>query len=197
MVSSTLHLVLSSLPFLGLFLYFAYSAYNRPSIIQKYYNNDINGGNDDISSLIPLTDMLMVILGNMLFWSFLMVYLAFFVRRRRRLVQSYLSGLPGRHPMSEVGLSPNHMNTTTTTIGYVVYNRPNTIFGKVWNSFAYTDKAYLVYRHPEKEGMFVQKDVRTYHPYHRENVSVLMIQGEPLSGLPKDDVERDVGSFTR
>lgn len=198
MVSSTLHLLLSSLPFLGLFLYFAYSAYNRPSIILNY-DDDVNGGNDGTSSLIPLSDMLLILLGNMLFWSFLLVYLAFFVRKRRRLVKSYLAGLPNRRPSSnEVDVSPHDPNTTTTTtiVGYVLYNRPSTIFGKVWNSFTYTDKAYLVYRYPEEEGMFVQKEIRTYHPYHRENVSILLINGEPLSGLPKDDVERDVGSFT-
>ena len=42
---------------------------------------------------------------------------------------------------------------------------------------------------------FVQKKIRTYHPYHRENVSVLILKDLPLSGQPKTDVERDIASF--
>jgi hypothetical protein len=67
---------------------------------------------------------------------------------------------------------------------------------RLCNSFTYTDKAFLVYRHPDESEMFVQKHIRTYHPYHRENISVIYFANEPLSGLSKDDVERDVGSFT-
>lgn len=200
MVSSTVHLVLSTTPFLILFLYFTYSAYNRPNIILSR-DDDV-----EVPSLIPLTDMLLIILGNLLLWSFLFVYLAFFVRRRRRLMKSYLRGLPDHQfqvtakndlPMPSKSTSEKAMATTNTTTGYVYYHQPKTWLGRLCNSFTYTDKAYLVYRHPDGSGMFVQKHIRTYHPFHRENVSVLLLSGEPLSGLPKDDVERDVGSFTR
>lgn len=201
MVSSTVHLVLSTTPFLLLFLYFTYSAYNRPNII--FQRDDDEG---DINPLIPLTDMLLIILGNLLLWSFLFVYLAFFVRRRRRLMKSYLRGLPGHkfhhlNSNNDLTVSPTDASgktqfITKTTTGYVYYHHPKSWLGRLCNSFTYTDKAYLVYRHPDESGMFVQKHIRTYHPYHRENVSVIYLANEPLSGLSKDDVDRDVGSYT-
>ena len=44
---------------------------------------------------------------------------------------------------------------------------------------------------------YVTKRVRTYHPYHRENVAILLLPNLPLSGQPKADVERDVATYHR
>jgi len=85
-------------------------------------------------------------------------------------------------------------------VGNVYYDRPRGIFCKLIDKCSYTDIAYVTYRHPEgnaEDGSirYVEKKIRTYHPYHRENVSVLVLKDLPLSGQPKMDVERDVASF--
>jgi len=86
-----------------------------------------------------------------------------------------------------------------TVIGNVLFDRPRHIW-KIIDRFYYTDLAYVTYKYPFEapDGMtpkYVEKKIRTYHPYHRENVAILVLDGLPLSGQPKADVERDLASF--
>lgn len=86
-------------------------------------------------------------------------------------------------------------------VGDVCYDRPRGIW-KILDRFCYTDLAYVTYKHPDgnaEDGSvrFVEKRIRTYHPYHREIVSVLVLKDLPLSGQEMKDVERDVASFQR
>ena len=85
--------------------------------------------------------------------------------------------------------------------GDVYYNRPTGLW-RIVDKCSYTDTAYVTYRHPDgnaEDGSprFVQKKIRTYHPYHREHVPILVLKDLPLSGQPKPDVERDIASFQR
>lgn len=205
-LTSTVHLFLSTVPFLALFIYFLIAAHNRPYVLLEalknniyYYNNNkyyYDNNRIEEVSLIPLTDMLIAMLGMLLFFFFLMIYLWFFVKRRRRLMKSYIN------------------NTTTggdgdvqTVIGNVYYDKPKSCLGKIVDSFSYTDLAYVSYTYPpstvvanagneqQHNQQYVEKKIRTYHPYHRENVAILILNGMPLSGQPKSDVERDVASF--
>lgn len=87
-----------------------------------------------------------------------------------------------------------------TVIGDVYHERPKNYCCKCIGTMSYTDLAYVTYKHPEgnfEDGSarFVQKKIRTYHPYHRENVPILVLKDFPLSGQPKADVERDIASF--
>jgi len=40
--------------------------------------------------------------------------------------------------------------------------------------------------------MMIEKQIRTYHPHHREGVSIILLPNLPFSGQPKADVEMDV-----
>ena len=49
----------------------------------------------------------------------------------------------------------------------------------------------------EYDPKLVQKKIRTYHPYHREKVAIMVIPGHPFSGQPLADIERDLSSYER
>ncbi len=152
--------------------------------------------NDEEVEVIPLSDMLHTMLGMILFYAFLTVYLAFIVKRRRKLMMRY----DARDSRGEERIG------VKTVIGNVLYDRPKHIW-KIIDRFYYTDLAYVTYKYPfesahendegERTLKYVEKKIRTYHPYHRENVAILVLDGLPLSGQPKADVERDLASFQR
>lgn len=183
MGSSTLHIVISTSPFLVLFSYFLYASYTRP---KELYNAAVNG--EDVV-IIPLVDMLHTTLISLVCWACLAVYTGIYVRRRRRLMKNYAA------KNSQDGELENSIVIT----GDVYYNRPTGLW-RILDKCSYTDTAYVTYRHPDgnaEDGSprFVQKKIRTYHPYHREHVPILVLKDLPLSGQPKLDVERDIASF--
>lgn len=47
----------------------------------------------------------------------------------------------------------------------------------------------------EYDPKLVQKKIRTYHPYHREKVAIVILPGHPFSGQPLADVDRDLSSY--
>lgn len=176
--SSTAHLAISSSPFLFLFSYFFYVAYQRPFVLQEALNN----GGEDVT-IIPLMDMLHTNLITLVCWCCMAVYTGVFVRKRRNLMKQYMEE-----------------SNTLTVIGNVYHEKPKNYCIKFFEKFAYTDLAYVTYKHPDgnyEDGRtrFVEKKIRTYHPYHRENVPILVLKDFPFSGQPKADVERDVASF--
>jgi len=187
MGSSTCHLIFSTTPFLVLFCYFLYTAYNRPNLLQNAADND-----EDVT-IIPLMDILHTTLFTLIFWAWFAVYTGIFVSKRRRLMKSYLQQVI-------VGASEEEGGASTELIGNVYYDRPRGTFWKLINKLSFTDIAYVTYRHPEGNAddgsvRYVEKKIRTYHPYHRENVTILVLKDLPLSGQPKLDIERDVASF--
>jgi len=183
MASSTCHLIFSTTPFLALFCYFLYAAYNRPNLLQNaaYYDQDV--------TVIPLMDILHTTLITLVFWVWFAIYTGVFVRRRRRLMKSYLENASDGGEAIEL-------------VGDVYYDSPSGICCKLIDKFSFADIAYVTYRHPngkadDGSARYVEKKIRTYYPYHRENVTVLVLKDFPLSGQPKLDVERDVASFQR
>ena len=189
-------MLVSTMPFMALFIYFIYVAYERPQKLLDAANNQNQGDEQDLE-FIPLMDMLHTSLLSLVAWVWFATYTGIFVRKRRRLMKSYNKDV--------VKVSQIHEKEAPGSIeivGNVFYDRPKGIFFKILDKIAYTDLAYVVYRHPDGDDedgnpRFVQKKIRTYHPYHRENISVLILNGLPLSGQPKLDVERDIASYQR
>jgi len=168
-----------------------YAAYNRPNLLQNAANNI---DEEDEISIIPLMDMLHTTLITSTIWVWFAVYTGISVRKRRRLMKSYFANANANANASQEG--------AIELVGNVYYDRPRGIFCKLIDKCSYTDIAYVTYRHPEgnaEDGSirYVEKKIRTYHPYHRENVSVLVLEDLPLSGQPNMDIERDVASFQR
>mmetsp|Transcript_20954 Transcript_20954/g.30695 ORF Transcript_20954/g.30695 Transcript_20954/m.30695 type:complete len:332 (-) Transcript_20954:1131-2126(-) len=204
-MSSVIHIILSTSPFFFLFLYFIYSADHRPFVLYERYEQRQAGNQvDEDITLFPLMDYLRAVMGTIVFWSFLTIYLAVFVRKRRQLMKRYLAegGSTGSTSIAAEGLDNGGGGRTQkvhSVIGNVCYDRPRSFLSKCTDKFSYTDLAYVTYKHPEgeqgDEAIFVEKKIRTYHPYHRENVAILVLDGHALSGQPKADVERDVASF--
>ena len=175
-LSSITYLFLSTTPLLILFLYFLYLSLQRPAIIAQQYEDD---NEEDKAPLITLESILYTFLATLILWSSLFIYLKSFVPKRRALMQKYASEDSGN----------------TRVVGDVYYEEPKGC-GRLCNKMNHTDLAYVTYRHLD-DGKYVQKTIRTYHAYHREKVAVILLPGLPLSGLPLEDVERDVLSYQR
>mmetsp|Transcript_17101 Transcript_17101/g.20880 ORF Transcript_17101/g.20880 Transcript_17101/m.20880 type:complete len:295 (-) Transcript_17101:150-1034(-) len=173
-MSSVCHLFISTLPFLILFSYFIYSASRRPSVLDEWNEND----KEDLPVLIPLYSMLQMFLAMLLLWTVFTVYLGCFVGRRRKLMEKYSIG-------KEDGV--------LTVVGDVFYERPKGC-AKLVDKCYHTDLATVSYPYPG-EKMTIEKKIRTYHPYHREKVSILVLPHLPFSGQPLADVERDMMSY--
>lgn len=170
--SSLIQFVLSTMPFLMLMIYFLILAFQRPGI---YVRGDELG-----MTLIPLTHMLFV---NLIFyglWSFLLMYLKVFVPRRRQLTESYV------------------YNNNEVILGDVKYDDTRGRWGFMGNLIARcsnVDYAYVTYRH--NGDTFVEKYVRTYLPFDRENVAIILLPNSPLSGQPRGDLQTDAATFPK
>lgn len=187
---SNVHLCLASLPVLAMLIYFLFLALKRPSLVEYHLaelgddDGIIQQALDAEGPQIPILHMLYVFLALFVMWSTLAAYLTWFVPRRRDLIFRY-------HEMGRV------------VLGDVVHV-PRGRLRKVMTcnrSFA-PEYARLSYLHPEdvdkgsgSERRIVTKTVRTYHPYTRESVSVLVLSNLPRSGQPKDDIDADFASF--
>ena len=177
--SSVMHMALSSSPFLVLFSYFIYVAHQRPTVLLEALNQKAD------VTILPLIDMLHTNLLTLICWACLAVYTGLFVRKRRNLMRLYTDE-----------------DNVITIIGDVYHEQRRNVCCKLIGRMSYTNLAYVTYKHPEgnfEDGRprYIQKKIRTYHPYHRENVAILVMKDKPLSGQPKADVERDVASFQR
>ena len=174
-ISSVAYLFLSTTPLLLLYIYFIHLALQRPEVIAAHYDfeDDV-----DVNPLITLDSMLFTFLCTLILWTSLFIYLKVYVPKRRSLMQKYAE---------ESG--------TQRVVGDVYYEQPKGC-SKLWIMINRMDLAYVTYAHPE-DGKFVQKRIRTYHPYHQERVAVTLLPGFPLSGLPHADIERDVLCYQR
>ncbi len=173
---SVTYLFLSTTPLLLVFLYFIHISLQRPQVIAMQYELD---DDVDIPPLITLDSILNTFLSTLVLWTSLYVYLKIFVGKRRSLIQTYASEESG----------------TTRVVGDVYYDQPKGC-SKIINRMNRTDLAYVTYPHMDDD-TFVQKKIRTYHPYHREKVAVVLLPGLPLSGLPLEDINRDLLCYQR
>ena len=214
--SSVSYLFFSTSPFLILFGYFIYLAYERP--LRPVYNlDDINDDyviqeilNDPYHE-ISLMELLISFSSFFALWSILVVYLALFVRKRRDLIMGYVQKDSG----------------AIEVLGNVYFKNPSSSYKNCCGRCINADYAYVSYEYPifddetststtstgttdkkaaSKEGrrkkgvdkivfyhqMMIEKQVRTYHPHHREGVSIIILPNLPFSGQPRADVEMDV-----
>jgi len=171
-----MQLTLSSLPMLLVLISFLYSAAIRPNELSIYPegvdDDDVIQQYFDRQGLIPLYQIVYTFLGFFVMWSVLASYIIVFVPKRRRLMESYLNPSEVENVVGDVYFQP------TTTRCHL------------------TDYAYAVYAHRQMEGYLVQKRVRTYHPYTREKIAVVVLKGKPYSGQPKTDIDIDIKSYS-
>lgn len=220
--TSCIHLMLSTTPFLILFSYFLYAAHERPTVLLKLQQQQQQQDDDDASvtsrstngdGLIPLMDMLQMALVTLVCWAWFVSYLVIFVPNRRNLMKRYKNNDQQQHQQKKKQHEQESDAQVLEVIGDVYYDRPKGILGRVMEKVLHTDLAYVTYKYPgaaaavtrskgQQSGVdgdvrFVEKKIRTYHPYHRENVTICVLKDYPLSGQPKSDIERDVASFQR
>ena len=183
---SVLQFVVMTIPLFGVYCYFLYLAITRPNIADP--------NNEQFSEpRIRLTDILYVYLTTWVFYATLLVYMLWFVRKRRRLSKRY-------------------QTEAIVILGDVIYDDESR-YGPSWcewlvNYFCRkNDYGYVLYdlekvaNHPAcnykgtLEGM-IRKKVRDYYRYSREKVSILVLPEYPYSGQPKMDLEADWASFS-
>lgn len=149
---------------------------------------------------IPLSHMFISFLLTLILWVVLMVYLKFFIRRRHKLIERYKMGDSGG---------------VVSVLGNVLYDQPSGFCATLRDT---EDYAYITYKYPistiktkqpksektadfvsgidvDNKKLIVEKKIRTYFPYHRESITILLLPDLPLSGQPLDDIDRDLSSF--
>lgn len=211
---SIVQFLLMTVPLLCVYLYFLYLAYARPSVAadEETYAND----------RIRLMDIMYVYLATLVLFSSLVVYMAWFVPKRRNLSKRYENEgviILGDVQYTESYYDKNKLeqiDSDTINIVAKVYrhimNRCFTITAWVANNFASTNNyGYVIYNlekvanHPayeqRKNGKqitgIIKKKVRVYHRYPREQVSLLVLPAYPYSGQPLQDLEADWASFSK
>lgn len=165
-------LVLATTPLLGALTYFLYLT-----------NMMVSGANENPPN-ISLTEFLLIFLAFFFSWNGLIMYMHVYVRKRRALVRLYLDC--GRIVFGDVrydeSLSGDLFKRGKPSWWFYNFN----CLGLSKNEYA--DVVYT------SEFGAVTKMVRTYQPFYRERVAILVLDGYPKSGLPKRDVEIDVAS---
>ena len=201
---SILQFLLMTIPLLCVYVYFLYLAYARPSIAanEETYAND----------RIRLMDILYVYLATLVLFSSLVVYMAWFVPKRRNLSKRYEKEgviILGDVQYTESYYDKNKLEQTesdTINIAVKAYRHIKnfcfTIIAWIANSCALTNNyGYVIYdlekvaNHPAYEQKnskqlngIIKKKVRVYHRYPREQVSLLVLPAYPYSGQPKQDL---------
>lgn len=171
-------LVIASLPLFVLFVYFLFSAYQRP--FEERYQPEIYEIDDDVTlkekmsnPLIPLFDMMMVMLAFQVIFTIFLFYLVIFIPRRHALIKSYLSG-----------------DQTETMLGDVIF--------KDGKGMCDGNRNYgtVVYGHPQSQGL-IRKQTRIYLPYTRERTTIIKLMNRPYSGQPRSDLEHDMQNIVK
>lgn len=175
--------------------------------------------------LIPLMDMLQMTLVTLVCWAWFVSYLFIFVPNRRKLMKRYkkpkqlqkeeedeediLEIIGDVYYDRPKGILGRIMDKVLhTDLAYVTYKYPIAAgtgrgTGRLQQEEDHTANNNAMKRNKGQQTdvdgsiRFVEKKIRTYHPYHRENVAIWVLKGFPLSGQPKADIERDVASFER
>ena len=188
---SILQFLCMTLPLLGVYLYFLYLVITRPSLVEK--------NNTYMEDRIRLTDILYTYMSTLVLFASLIVYLLWFVKKRRKLSKRYESEgivVLGNVEFREIYEGENYV---TTCLEWMT------------NCFRRNDYGYVIYdlekvaRHPacnveERKAAqlagTIKKKVRVYYRYPREQVSIMVLPMHPYSGQPKIDLEADWASFS-
>ncbi|KAL7483658.1 hypothetical protein ACHAW6_009304 [Cyclotella cf. meneghiniana] len=189
---SILQFLCVTLPLLGVYLYFLSLAITRPSIADSKSDAYL----DD---RIRLTDILYTYLATLALFASLIVYLLWFVQKRRKLSKRYDSEgivVLGNVEFREIYEGDNYFSTCLEWMA---------------NCFRRNDYGYVIYdlarvaSHPacnveERKAAqlagTIKKKVRVYYRYPREQVSIMVLPDHPYSGQPKIDLEADWASFS-
>jgi hypothetical protein len=134
----------------------------------------------DDEPLMSLMDMTIVFLCFMVLWTLFVMYLTFYIPRRRHFLGRYL-------------------NEGETTLGDIIYDDSRSKFLCCPQSrlFRYADYGYAVYSHPLDHSKVIRKRVRVYQQYTRERVAIVRLPNRPLSGQPKTEIEMDLTTMKR
>ena len=198
---SILQFLLMTLPLLCVYLYFLYLAYERPSIANP---------NDEryVQDRIRLCDIQITYLVTLILFCALVVYLLWFVNKRRKLSKRYEN-----EAITILGnVEYNESYYTASQKEHPIANCCSNFLQWLANGFTLRNNyGRVVYdlervaNHPacdyeERKGKqlsgTISKKIRVYYRYPREQVSVLVLPGYPYSGQPKTDMEADWASFS-
>mmetsp|Transcript_1440 Transcript_1440/g.2499 ORF Transcript_1440/g.2499 Transcript_1440/m.2499 type:complete len:355 (+) Transcript_1440:243-1307(+) len=178
LTGSVLRFGISTLPLLGVLIYFWVKAAQRTSPDYNYYDETNDEIQDDF--LMSLMDILIVFLCFHVLWTLFATYLLFYIPKRRRFLGRYLS-------------------EGETTLGDVIVEGTSNLRRCCpRRGYLYSEYGYAVYPHPDNnknqdnKHRVVRKKVRVYQPYTRERVTIVRLPNRPLSGQPKMEIELDL-----
>jgi hypothetical protein len=172
-------IILASLPLLGVFIYFLYSAITRPYkpiyTLSEDTQDDavIQEAFDETGPLIPLRDMIISFLVFEGLWLWLGMWCLVFIPKRRALMASYLE-------------------SGETMLGDVVYKAPLGGWLARMCCCGGANYASIEYSYPNSSSWWIKKRVRVYERFSREKITIVKLLNSPYSGQPKADVEIDV-----
>lgn len=218
---STKQFFVATGPLLGVLMYFIYLAHKRPSILR--YNLDQNADDALIKeayaeSEIPLTEMLWVFLVTGVLWCIFTVYIVNFIPKRRKLLSSYLaSGV--KTVLGDVQFEKIHSNIfmrcfhscVKADYAFVTYtlhkgdkkdvNFDDSYFDSWMNGNKLNKNSVDTDNVSQNQsetrdvtGIVIQRKIRTYFPFDREQVAILILPDKPRSGVPRADLEKDLAT---
>jgi hypothetical protein len=191
----------ATLPLFIVLSVFLIVARNRPN--HPYYVDEAADGDYYNNSAVTappswdLMEMLYVFLAFFLAFVNLLAYLCMYVPKRRQLIQTYSS--QGQRVLGTVQFDSNSKCCRPACQKHWMVWNCSACFG-LWRA-DYSDLIYSVKSDSSASGsgemMQVTKMVRTYRPWIRERIPILVLPGLPRSGLAKDDVDLDIKSQSR
>ena len=211
---SALQMFASTTPILGVLSYFLYLAYQRPQLERYNLADDV----DDlqISSayadpIIALIEMLYVFLALIVSWSWMLVYLLVFIPKRRKLIKRYFDK-DVKSVLGDVAYEEYNASGITKCLSkffrcdyaYVTYTLDRKMCDEqkafeqnvfqAWLSGSQIDEENARSSSSNVTGVVVQRKIRTYLPFDREQVTILILPNKPRSGVPRTDIETDLGT---
>lgn len=195
---SILQFLLMTLPLLCVYLYFLYLAIDRINIANP---NDPRYADDRIR----LMDILYTYLATLVLFASLVVYLLWFVNKRRKLSKRYEREaivILGNVEYNE-HVSSEEKNRCVNLMGWIAngFTLRNNYGKVVYDLERVANHPACDYetRHKGLKNLTgtITKKIRVYYRYPREQVSILVLPGYPNSGQPKIDMEADWASFSK
>jgi len=180
----------ATVPLFVVLCFFLIVAHNRPN--KPYYatqDDQVRYNNAPAEPLMDLMQMLYVFLAMLPLWTSFLAHLNMFIPKRRSLIRYYIDN--AETLTGDVWVEPNSSKCQCKR-SWLLWNCSG-CFG-IWAK-EYGDLVYkLNVPSPDETSTkaTVTKCVRTYKPWSRERVPVLVLPGLPRSGLVKSDVEVDL-----
>jgi hypothetical protein len=183
----------ATLPLFIVLCFFLIVAYNRP--YKPYYAVNDDQVRFQIGSTEPMMDlmqMLYVFLAILPLWTSFLAHLNMFIPKRRALIRHYIEN--AETLTGDVWVEPNSSRCQCKR-SWILWNCSGCfgIWAKDYGELVYkVNLAATATKDQTITKGIVSKCVRTYKPWSRERVPILVLPGLPRSGLVKSDVEIDV-----